>query len=109
MACIDMSGRQVNCDPSDWMAIGMYILDPNDPQLGNTDCGALRPIKIVTGHRRDEDGNYTEDVIYGCKGITDTYEFPDIFIVDDAWKIYMRYVLVAIIVGLLVKIYFRAK
>ena len=109
MSCIDMSGRRVPCDPSDWMAIGMYLLDPNDEQIGKTDCGALVPVKVVTGHRRDENGNYTRDVVYGCKGITDTYEYPDIFITDDIWKPYLVYVLGAIAIALLIKIYLLAR
>jgi len=109
MSCIDMSGRSVACDPSDWMAIGMYLLDPNDPQLGNTDCGALVPVKVVTGHRMDENGDYNVDVVYGCKGITDTYEYPDVFITDDMWKPYLVYVLGAIAIALLIKIILLAR
>jgi hypothetical protein len=100
------SSAVTQCEESDDLAIGMYFTSPSDPR--NPDCGALRPIKVVTGHRRDENGELI-DVIYGCKGLTDTYEYPDIFIADDIWKPYLIYVLGFIAIGLLIKIVLLVK
>ena len=104
--CVTMLGEVTQCEEADDVAIGMYFTSPSDPR--NPDCGALRPIKVVTGHRRDENGDLL-DVIYGCKGITDTYEDSDRFVVDNTWKPYLIYILGLIAIGLLIKIVLLVK
>jgi len=105
--CVDMLGRTTQCTSRDDIAIGMYFVSPDDvPE--NLDCGALPPIMIVTGHRRDENDQLI-DRIYGCKGTITTYEYPDIFVMDDVWKPYLKYVLIVAILMVLVKLILKVK
>ncbi|MCP4789167.1 MAG: hypothetical protein GY881_02910 [Gammaproteobacteria bacterium] len=104
---VNILGQAVNADHLDQLAIGMYFLD-GDAIPSNLNCGELAPIAVVAHHGIDEDGEPT-GVLYGCAGgHTITEHLPDMYLVDDSWKQWPKYVMLFAIFLLLAAIIKRA-
>ena len=103
--CYDIRGRVVQCGPSDDLAIGLYFINPEDSPV---DCGVARNIKVVTGSRRDENGELI-DVLYACNGSMDLLHLSDVYVLDDLWKPYLLYGLILAIAILSIKIFISVR
>jgi len=85
-----MLGQAVNADSLS-LADGWYLL-ADEAQSGN--CGELREGFMIVGGNR----------ITGCAGNLIENHLPNLVIVDNAWKPFLRYSQVAMVVILVVLI-----
>ena len=101
MTGYNILGQRVNIDNPGRLAIGMYFYE--NASDAPVDCGALQPVMVVAHHGVDASGNAT-GVQYACNGQTTQVHEPDIYIVDDAWKGYIKYVMIIACIVLAVAI-----
>jgi len=100
MTGYNILGQAVDITNPETLPIGMYFVSPEDSPVN---CGSLQPVMIVAHHGVDSNGNAT-GVSYACNGSTTQVHEPDIYLVDDDWKHYIKYTLIIALIILSISI-----